>query len=36
MFFENISLMEAGKRPMGLKTAKKLAGALECDVNEFI
>ena len=32
----NISLMEAGKRPIGARTAKKLAAALGCDVSEFI
>ncbi len=32
----NISLMEAGKRPIGARTAKKLALALDCDVSDFI
>lgn len=32
----NISLMEAGKRPIGARTAKKLALALGCDVSDFI
>lgn len=32
----NISLMEAGKRPVGARTAKKLALALGCDVSDFI
>lgn len=32
----NISLMEAGKRPIGARTAKKLAVALDCDVGNFI
>ena len=32
----NISLMEAGKRSIGLRTAKKLAVALECDVDDFV
>ena len=32
----NISLMEAGKRPIGARTARKLAEALGCDVSNFI
>lgn len=32
----NISLMEAGKRPIGARTAKKLAAALGCDVSDFL
>ena len=32
----NISLIEAGKRPIGARTAKKLAIALGCDVGDFI
>ncbi|MBO6176574.1 MAG: helix-turn-helix transcriptional regulator [Treponema sp.] len=32
----NISLMEAGKRPIGARTAKKLAEALGCDAGDFI
>lgn len=32
----NISLMEAGKRPIGARTAKKLSLALGCDVSDFI
>lgn len=32
----NISLMEAGKRPIGARTAKKLAAALGCDISDFI
>lgn len=32
----NISLMEAGRRAIGVRTAKKLAAALECDVSDFI
>ena len=32
----NISLMEAGKRPIGARIAKKLAEALDCDVSDFI
>ena len=32
----NISLMEAGKRPIGARTAKKLAAALDCDIADFI
>ncbi|MCR4715165.1 MAG: helix-turn-helix transcriptional regulator [Treponemataceae bacterium] len=32
----NISLIEAGKRPIGARTAKKLAAALGCDVGDFI
>lgn len=32
----NISLMEAGKRPIGARTAKRLALALGCDVSDFI
>ena len=32
----NISLMESGKRPIGLKTAKKLSQALGCSVNDFV
>ncbi|MBQ6782289.1 MAG: helix-turn-helix transcriptional regulator [Treponema sp.] len=32
----NVSLMEAGKRPIGARTAKKLADALGCDVSDFI
>ena len=32
----NISLMEAGKRPIGARTARKLAAALDCDAGDFI
>ena len=32
----NISLMEAGKRTIGIRSAKKLAISLECDVSDFI
>ena len=32
----NISLMESGKRSIGLKSAKKLAEALECDISDFV
>ena len=32
----NISLMEAGKRPIGARTAKKLAEALNCDAGDFL
>ena len=31
----NISLMESGKRNIGLKTAKKLSAALNCNVADF-
>ncbi|MCI6674519.1 MAG: helix-turn-helix domain-containing protein [Spirochaetaceae bacterium] len=33
---ENISLMERGKRPIGLAVAKKLASALEMDYKELV
>ena len=33
---ENISLMERGKRPIGLAAAKKLASALEMDYKELV
>mgnify|MGYP002623895536 FL=1 len=32
----NISLMEAGKRPIGARTARKLADALGCDAGDFL
>ena len=32
----NISLIESEKRPIGLRTAKKLAEALGCDISEFV
>ncbi len=32
----NISLMEAGKRPIGPRVAKKLAAALDIDYKELI
>ena len=32
----NISLMEAGKRPIGARTAKQLAEALGCDVRDVL
>ncbi len=32
----NISLMEAGKRVIGLRTARKLASALGCNVDNFL
>ena len=32
----NISLIEAGKRPIGARTAKKLAIALNCDISDFL
>ena len=32
----NISLMENGKRPIGAKTAKTLALALNCSIDELI
>ena len=32
----NISLMEANRRGIGVKSARKLAGALGCDVSEFV
>ena len=31
----NISMMEAGKRSIGLKTAKKLSAALNCGTADF-
>lgn len=33
---ENISLIERGKRPIGLAVAKKLAAALGMDYKEFV
>ncbi len=32
----NISLMESGKRNIGVRTAKKLAKALSCSAGDFI
>ncbi len=32
----NISLMEAGKRNIGLRSAKRLADSLECSVDDLI
>ena len=32
----NISLMEAGKRVIGLRTARKLANALNCSIDNFL
>ena len=36
MAISNISAMENGKRPVGLIVARKLAGALNCSVSDFI
>lgn len=32
----NIAAMEAGKRPIGITSAKKLAKALKCDFRELV
>ena len=32
----NISAMEAGRRPIGVQTAKKLAKALRCDYRQLV
>jgi DNA-binding XRE family transcriptional regulator len=32
----NLSTMEAGKRPIGVQTAKKLAKALRCDYRQLV
>ncbi len=32
----NISLMEAGKRNIGIRSARKLADSLECSVDDFV
>lgn len=32
----NIALMESGKRNIGIKSAKKLAEAMDCDAGDFV
>ncbi|MBP3709977.1 MAG: helix-turn-helix transcriptional regulator [Treponema sp.] len=32
----NIALMETGKRNIGIRSAKKLAKALDCDAGDFV